>query len=131
LVRRQPEEQPRQPVEEPLRLLQGAEESHRPQGELLRARDEELARKQEESHAGPPKTLRRWPTVAAAVIVAAVLVSALAMTLGGVFKTPPIPPIQQASTSAPQPTVTAHPSTQLARIMQRVDRYAGQNVAVA
>jgi hypothetical protein len=33
LVRRQPEEQPRQPVEEPLRLLQGAEESHRPQGE--------------------------------------------------------------------------------------------------
>ena len=141
LVRRQPEEQPRQPVEEPLRLLQGAEESHRPQGELLRARDEELARKQEEPSPGLTKTLRRWPAVAAAVIVATVIVSALALTLSGVFKMPSIPPIQQASTSAPtpeaapvpapQPTVTAHPSTQLARIMQRVDRYAGQNVAVA
>ena len=120
LQRCQPEEQPRQPVEEPLRLLQVAEESHRPQGEPLRTRD----RKQEEPSPGLSKTLRRWPTVAAAVIVAAVLVSALALTLSGVFKMPSIPPIQQASTSAPtpevapvpapQPTTTAHPSTQLA-----------------
>jgi len=112
LVRRQPEEQPRQPVEEPLRLLQGAEESHRPQGELLRTRDEELARKQEEPSPGLTKMLRRWPAVAAAVIVAAVLVSALAMTLGGVFKTPPIPPIQQASTSAPTPEAAPVPAPQ-------------------
>ena len=124
LQRRKLEEQPRQPVEEPLRLLQGAEESHRPQGELLRTRDEELARKQEEPSPGLTKTLRRWPAVAAAVIVATVIVSALALTLSGVFKMPSIPPIQQASTSAPtpevapvpapQPTTTAHPSTQLA-----------------
>jgi len=76
------EEQPRKLVEEPRRLLQ-------------------------EAPPGPPKPFGRWPAVAAAVVVAAVLVSALALTLSGVFRTPLSPPIKQALTNPPAPASPA------------------------
>ena len=106
LQRRQQEEQPRQAVEEPLWLVKVTEESRHPQPHLKP--DEEPARKHGEPPPGRPKTFRRGFAVAAVVLGAVVLVSAL--TLGGVFRTPPSSPIQQASPNAPAPQPVPQPT---------------------
>jgi TIR domain/WD domain, G-beta repeat len=123
LQRRQQEEQQRQAEEELQRHRQ--EEQHRQAEKELQQRlpvaaeqvpirkpTEEPARKLVEAPLGPPKTFHHWPAVAAVVIVVGIVVSAL--TLGGVFKTPPSPPSQQAATNAPTPVERAPQSTQAA-----------------
>jgi len=68
-----------------------------------------LTRKQEPP--GPPILVRRKAAVAA-VVASAVLVSALALTLGGVFRKPSSPPLQQVSTNVPTPQPAQAPAPQ-------------------
>jgi hypothetical protein len=99
------EQQPLRPLEEPRRLLQAAEERRRQQEEASRTPDEAAVRKLEE--APRPKPVWRWPSVAVAAVAAAVLASALALTLGGSFRTPPITPVQPAATNPAAPAEPA------------------------
>ncbi|MGA2636350.1 toll/interleukin-1 receptor domain-containing protein [Methylocella sp.] len=105
------EEQPLRPLEETGPLLQAAEERRHRQEEPPRPPGEAAVRKLEETPA--PKTVRRWPATAAVAVAAAVLASALALTLGGSFRTPPITPVQPAATNPsapPQPAPAPQPA---------------------
>jgi hypothetical protein len=91
----QPLERIEQRVEEPPRPLQSADEGRvkkeasEPQEERLRSREE---------RATPP---RRLLVLAAAAVGAAILAAALTLMFGGAFRTPPAPPVRQASEQLP------------------------------
>jgi hypothetical protein len=108
---RSPPEDHRKIEEAEARLLQAEEERRRGQEESPSKRDEVppwTPEAEKEEWSRPRDPVLRRPAVAAVVIVAAVLVLALALTLGGVFRTPPVvePPLSGVSKNELGPTAS-------------------------